>query len=83
MSNTLLQLPRVDRTPMGTFGVHHGTALLACQIIAGNAFKTARLALDRAGQKLVNVSLDQILLEEVYYLIVGDSPSMLISIFLL
>jgi hypothetical protein len=47
----LISLPRVDRVAADAataFGVHHRTALLACQIIAGNAFDTGRLALDQA-----------------------------------
>ena len=38
--NVLLRLPRVDRTSSGSFGVCHRTALLACQVIANNAFET-------------------------------------------
>ena len=50
ISNTLLSFPRVDRVEgSATFGVHYGTALLACQIIAGNAFDNGRLTLDEAG----------------------------------
>ena len=73
-NNMLLCLPRVDCTPTGTFGVHYRTALLACQIIAGNAFDTGRLTLDKAGQRPVDLPLDDVLTEAVYYLIVGDGP---------
>jgi len=56
-SNTLLTLPRVDSIAVAdaapTYGVHHRTALLACQIIAGNAFNNSRFALDKAGQQSV------------------------------
>jgi hypothetical protein len=78
-TNSLLTLPRVDRisgtpgTP-DTFGVHHRTALVACQIVANNAFDTGVLALDKAGERRVDTPPDGILTEEKYYLIVdGDS----------
>jgi hypothetical protein len=75
IQNTLLSLPRVDRVEnTTTFGVHHRTALLACQIIAGNAFDTSHLTLDKEGQRPVNLLLDDVLTEEEYYLIVGDHP---------
>ena len=74
-SNILLSLPRVDRAAgTTTFGVHYGTALLACQIIAGNAF-TGRLTSDQAGQLPVQLLFDDILTKEVYYFMVGDGPS--------
>jgi hypothetical protein len=75
--NTLLSLPRVDRIAnTTTFGVYHRTALLACQIIAGNAFDTSYLTLDKEGQRPVNLLLDDILTENEYYLIVNDYPGM-------
>ena len=76
-SSLLLTLPRVDSiaaadtTP--TYGVHHRTALLACQIIAGNAFNNSRLALDRAGQQSVQIPLDSVLTDNKYYFIVDGS----------
>jgi hypothetical protein len=60
-----------DATP--TYGVHHRTALLACQIIAGNAFHNSFLALDRAGQQPVQVMLDGVLTDTQYYFIVNGS----------
>jgi hypothetical protein len=75
IQNTLLSLPRVDRVEnTTTFGVHHRTALLACQTIAGNAFDTSHLTLDKEGQRLVNLLLDDILTKEEYYLIISDHP---------
>lgn len=71
--NTLLSLPRVDRTIAGTFGVHHRTALLACQIIADNAFDTGHLTSDRAGQQRIDTPLDGILTERVYYFIISST----------
>jgi hypothetical protein len=77
ISSTLLSLPRVDRVESTTtFGVHYGTALLACQIIAGNAFDTGRLTLDQAGQRPVNLHLDDILTENVYYFMIGEDLGM-------
>ena len=75
--NLLLTLPRVDSTALAdgtlTYGVHHRTALLACQIIAGNAFDNRGLALDRAGRQPVEVPLDGILTDDQYYFIVDGS----------
>ncbi len=72
----LLSLPRVDSTMSADaapiYGVHHGTALLACQIIAGNVFTNSYLALDKAGQQEVRSSVD-ILTDEQYYFIVRGS----------
>ncbi|KAL2141621.1 hypothetical protein VTI28DRAFT_2167 [Corynascus sepedonium] len=70
--NTLLSLPRVDSTT-STYGVHHRTALLACQIIAGNAFMNSFLAFNKAGQQRVQVPLDGILIDKQYYFIVEVS----------
>jgi hypothetical protein len=55
------------------YGVHHRTALLACQIIAGNAFDNSRFAFDKAGQQPVQVPLDGVLTDNQYYLIVDGS----------
>jgi hypothetical protein len=68
--NIMLHLARVDRTSTGSFGVCHRTALLACQVIANNAFATSYLALDKEGRQRVHVSADGILTEEAYYLVV-------------
>lgn len=73
--NTLLALPRVDATSTSTFGIHHRTALVACQIIANNAFNTGHFTLDKDGRQRVNVPPDGILTDEMYYFIVGDGPS--------
>ncbi len=75
--NLLLTLPRVDSIAVAdatpTYGVHHRTALLACQIIAGNAFNNSHFALDRAGRQLVQVPLDGVLTDNHYYFIVDGS----------
>ncbi|KAK0733763.1 hypothetical protein B0T26DRAFT_736627 [Lasiosphaeria miniovina] len=70
----LLTLPRVDSTAsISTYGVHHRTAVLACQIIAGKAFANSYFSLDKAGQQQVQVPLDGILIDEAYYFIVDGS----------
>jgi hypothetical protein len=72
--NILLSLPRVDgATSTSTYGVHHRTALLACQIIARNAFANSFLALDKAGQQRVQEPLDGILTNAEYYFFVQGS----------
>ncbi|KAM0471813.1 hypothetical protein ACHAPX_009206 [Trichoderma viride] len=53
-TNVLLTLAKADCEDCnGTvvFGLHHGTALLACQIIANNAFNSGYLAMDSAGSQ--------------------------------
>lgn len=72
-TNRLLSLPRVDlgsTADATVFGVHHRTALVACQIIAGNAFDTGRLTTDREGRQEVSVPLDGILIGAEYYFII-------------
>lgn len=49
-------------------GVHHGTALLACQIIANNAFD-GYLTTDREGQERVTVGAGGILTADSYWFI--------------
>ncbi|KAH6889958.1 hypothetical protein B0T10DRAFT_43778 [Thelonectria olida] len=49
------------------FGVHHGTVLTACQIIAGNA-KQAYLSYDQLGEKPVQLPYNGILTQKTYYL---------------
>lgn len=76
--NVLLRIARVDRVAATEpLGVHHGTALVALQIIADNAFETGRFTLDKDGQEEVQTPLDAILTEDTYYFVIGDSPSML------
>ena len=77
--NVLFRMPRVDHVPsVGgelRYGVHHRTALAACQIVANNAFD-GFLALDRSGTQAVNTSvpLDGILTVNKYYFIISSSP---------
>ncbi|KAK2750047.1 hypothetical protein FQN55_002765 [Onygenales sp. PD_40] len=74
--NNLLSLPRVDRAPAShAFGVHHRTALVACQIIGNNAFGTGRLWHDKDGQQPVTIPLDGVLTDPSYYFLVGAGPS--------
>lgn len=67
----LLTLPRLDSHPQAeSAGVHHGTALLACQIIANNALD-GYLATDREGTDRVSIAPDGILLDDSYWFIVA------------
>lgn len=65
-TSTLDRSPPQTQTEPGTVtGVHHRTALLACQIVANNAFH-GYLATDRDGQDVV-VGPDGILTDETYW----------------
>lgn len=75
-SDILFRLPRLDSTE-GTaaktqrpkpVGVHHRTALLACQIIANNAFD-GYLATDRDGRDRVTLGQDAVLTADSYWYI--------------
>ncbi|POS71692.1 hypothetical protein DHEL01_v209912 [Diaporthe helianthi] len=57
-------------------GVHHRTALLACQIIANNAFD-GFLATDRDGQQRVNLGPDEVLTADNYWFIANRPDSSL------
>jgi len=70
----LFSLPKVDSTAMGKFGVHFGTAIVACQIIANNAFDNGYLTLDIEGQQQVSLPYDNVLTESQYYLHVRSRP---------
>lgn len=60
------------------YGVHFGTVLLSCQVIAGNAFETAYLSYDRKGDNRVQLSRDGILIHDHYFLHVSQGkPSSL------
>ncbi|KAK3299207.1 uncharacterized protein B0H64DRAFT_94405 [Chaetomium fimeti] len=80
--NVLFHMPRVDRVPSVAasneplqFGVHHRTALAACQIVANNTFD-GFLALEKTGAQRVDTSVppDGILMASEYYFIVPSSP---------
>ncbi|POS68628.1 hypothetical protein DHEL01_v212978 [Diaporthe helianthi] len=77
-NNILFALERVDPAPADgptTFGVHHATALVGCQIIANNAW-AGRLTLDREGERPVepHTSLDSVLTAKAYYFVVDTQP---------
>ncbi|KAK2793536.1 hypothetical protein FQN52_001122 [Onygenales sp. PD_12] len=75
-TNTLLSLIRVDRSEGSpALGIHHRTALLACQIIANNTFNTGRFTYDQEAIHEVDVPLDGVLTESVYYFVVGDGQN--------
>ncbi|KAI0405190.1 hypothetical protein F4802DRAFT_187294 [Xylaria palmicola] len=65
--DTLFMLPRLDHSSASSLkGVHYGTALTACQIIANNAFN-GYLATDREGCERVDLNLDHLLTESQYW----------------
>ncbi|GAP88680.1 putative conserved hypothetical protein [Rosellinia necatrix] len=69
----LFSLPRLDRSPTSSPGVHYGTALTACQIVANNAFH-GYLATDREGSERVDpdsdLDRDHLLTKSDYWFIV-------------
>ncbi|KAH8745215.1 hypothetical protein F5883DRAFT_439186 [Diaporthe sp. PMI_573] len=71
----LFRLPRLDRSQKPTdTGVHHRTALVACQIVADNAFG-GYLATDREGVNEVVIPHDAILTEDNYWFIASRAGS--------
>ncbi|KAI0425596.1 hypothetical protein F5Y09DRAFT_346547 [Xylaria sp. FL1042] len=86
--NVLLKLPRIDAVPhletastnstAATYGVHHATALVACQIVANNAFD-GFLSYNPEGTRPVCIGTDQdddnntILENDEYYFVIPDS----------
>lgn len=70
----LFTLPRLDSSDSQApaSGVLHGTALLACQIIANNAFD-GYLTTDRGGNQRVSVALDGVLMDDDYWFVVPDT----------
>ncbi|KAI0879437.1 hypothetical protein GGS24DRAFT_156533 [Hypoxylon argillaceum] len=71
----LFILPRLDRSS-SLRGVHYGTALTACQIIANNAFD-GYLATDREGCERVDSNLDfnHLLTKSNYWFFIASTPS--------
>ncbi|KAI0867395.1 hypothetical protein GGS24DRAFT_485805 [Hypoxylon argillaceum] len=76
--DVLFLFPRLDHTSTSLKGVHYGTALTACQIIANNAFD-GYLATDQEGRERVgpDINLDHVLTESKYWFFVptGQNPS--------
>lgn len=73
-ANTLLRLPRVDSASsrqLSILGVHHRTALVACQVVANNAFN-GRLFFDADGRRSVeeSIPLDGVLQDSDYWFFV-------------
>jgi hypothetical protein len=66
VDNMLIKLPRVDLKE-SQYGVHHGTALLACQIIAGNAFTGY---LENEHRQRVREGPDATLVDRIYYFVI-------------
>ncbi|KAH7175922.1 hypothetical protein EDB81DRAFT_632394, partial [Dactylonectria macrodidyma] len=75
--NLLIQFPQVDYIDSDGHpnGIHHQTVLLACQIIANNAFSSGFLYYDKLGTLPVmeKVPLDGILKGTHYYFIVDPN----------
>ncbi|KAI0443015.1 hypothetical protein F4803DRAFT_517130 [Xylaria telfairii] len=71
----LFILPRLDRSSTSLQGVHYGTALTACQIVANNAFD-GYLATDREGRERVdcNLDFDHLLTQSDYWFFVASTP---------
>ncbi|KAK7407884.1 hypothetical protein QQX98_009943 [Neonectria punicea] len=72
--NVLFCLPRVDPSPgrPGEYGVHARTALVACQIVANNAF-AGYLAADEKGTRRIEIDPRAVLTESDYWFFVdGD-----------
>ncbi|KAB5585667.1 hypothetical protein GE09DRAFT_1071503 [Coniochaeta sp. 2T2.1] len=67
----ILALPRVDKVASESdkFGVHHATALLACQIIANNAFN-GYLSTNRESPMRITTAADGVLTDDEYFFIV-------------
>ena len=66
--NKLLNLPRAECSSDGRWGVHHGNALTACQIIAMNAFNGyLGTSATNSEETRVRGDHDQILFETEYY----------------
>ncbi|KKY33117.1 hypothetical protein UCDDA912_g06941 [Diaporthe ampelina] len=70
--NKLFFLPRVEKTPNGSWGVHYLTALTACQIVANNAFDG--YISDQADGAPLTTNPDSVLLRSRYFFIVPDRP---------
>ncbi len=75
-----MALPRVDEDGAGgPMGIHHATALLACQIVSNNAFQ-GRLYTDRQGQDAVQVGPEEILTEAEYYFLADPNNRTLAAV---
>lgn len=76
-NNVLFRLARVDAcsTPENTttYGVCHATALVACQIVANNAW-SGHLARDQDGQALTTAPDEVLLCDEYYFIVPGRLP---------
>ncbi|KAH8161721.1 hypothetical protein CIB48_g6524 [Xylaria polymorpha] len=76
----LFKLPRLDQSSRPSThssspgGLHHGTALAACQIVANNAFD-GYLATDRAADHRVNCTYDTVLTGSRYWFFTSPDTS--------
>lgn len=75
-NNVLFRLARVD-TVAGQptiWGVCHLMALVACQVVANNAW-SGYLSIDKQGHQMVTTPLDGVLVSEEYYFLVNGKQS--------
>ncbi|KAH8679276.1 hypothetical protein BGZ61DRAFT_310947, partial [Ilyonectria robusta] len=73
--NILFGLPRVDQSPSqpDLLGIDAQVALLACQIVANNAFATGYLASDDKGTRCADTDPDSVLTRSEYcFFVQGD-----------
>lgn len=74
--NQLFSLPRVDAVDGdggSKCGVHHLTALTACQVVANNAFRQGRLCTDTEGLRPAAEPMDGVLTAPHYYLVIDGN----------
>lgn len=70
--NLLFCLPRVDYSPADNiYGVHHLTALTACQILANNTFEKGKLAKDDEGKEFVDG--EYLVQRDYWFFVDGDA----------
>ena len=62
-----LRLPAFDCCPPDNFGIHYGTAITACRILACNEDGYLSTSRDRHGHGRINVDLDSIIPRGTYY----------------
>ena len=74
--NQLFSLPRVDAVDDDAgrkCGVHHLTALTACQVVANNAFGQGRLCTDAEGLRFAAEPMDGVLTASHYYFVIDGN----------
>jgi hypothetical protein len=72
---TFLSLPAHDYCPPATFGLHYGTAITACQILACNEEGYLSTSRDPHADGRINVELDSIISAGNYYYHLSSAES--------